>query len=213
MGWRQIVSRRPGNCSHDGATLKCELLGGIHVGDDNRRLKLDDAGNRDGRLLLRFVIVLVGPVVNFREQVRSGTPTTLERTDLRMVYRDLEGVLSPERRSRGQGVVGGVRASLTRKMDGYGRASSGVLGMIGPGVRGSFLSDFSWFQGDGRIAFAVKPLRSFQADANTPIGLVAKAKKKNGVMRRMRGLRPHRQALLLSLRRGLLWSCLVGGWF
>ncbi|PYU17146.1 MAG: hypothetical protein DMG37_00630, partial [Acidobacteria bacterium] len=67
------------------------------------------------------------------------------------------------------------------------------------------------FQGNGGIAFPVKALRPFQADTNTPIGLVAKAKKKNGVVRGMRGLRPHGEALLLSLRRGLLRSCLVEG--
>ena len=133
MRRRQIRARCSRNGSNDGAALKCELLAGIQVGDDNRRLELGDAGNRDGRLLLRIVIVLVGPVVDFGKKLRRNTSAALERPDLRMVDRNLKGVFASKGGSRGQGVVGGVGASFAGKVDGHVSAGSGQLPVAATG--------------------------------------------------------------------------------
>src|SRR5215831_3854311 len=106
-----------------------------------------------------------------------------------MVDRNLEGVPSAKGRGGAQGVIRGIGASFPRKVHRHGGASSRVLGMIGPAFGSGLLSDLCRLQRNRRIPFAIETLGAFKAYANAPIGLVAKAKKQDGKMCRMRGLR------------------------
>src|SRR5437588_7800322 len=100
MGGRQIRARPSRNGSNDGTALENDLLAGIQVGNRDRGLKLADARNRNGRLLLGVVIVLLlRPVVNFGEKLRRDAAATLQRADLGMIDGNLEGVRSEEHTS------------------------------------------------------------------------------------------------------------------
>ena len=57
--------------------------------------------------------------------------------------------------------------------------------MIGPGIGGGFVGDLDGFEGDGWIAGAIHALGALQADAQAPVGIIAKSKDKNRVMSRL----------------------------
>src|SRR5436309_2482712 len=165
------------NSSNDGAALENKLVGGIQVSNSDRRLELRDAGGRNRRFLLGIVIVfLVGPVVDFRKKLGSDAPATLQGPGLGMVDGHVEGVLPAERRSRGQSVISGVGAGFAGNVDSDDGAGSRVFGVIRPSFRGGFLADIARLQWNGRVTVPVKALRTLQADADTPIGQIAKAK-------------------------------------
>ena len=67
------------------------------------------------------------------------------------------------------------------------RPGGGVFGVIGPGVGAGFMGNFGGLQRDRRIPRAIEAFRPFQADAQVPVGLVAKRKDENGIVGRLRG--------------------------
>jgi hypothetical protein len=71
-------------------------------------------------------------------------------------------------------------------MDGDKGASGGVFGVVGPGIGGGFVCDFDRFERDRRIPRAIEPFRTLLANAQAPVGLVAKCQDEDGVVRRLR---------------------------
>jgi len=71
------------------------------------------------------------------------------------------------------------RYTLTREVDDDDRAGGGILGVIGPGVGAA-----SWVTSAGSKGSAgtraIHPFRTFQADAQAPVGIVAEGKEENG---------------------------------
>src|SRR6266567_4446090 len=82
-----------------------------------------------------------------------------------MIHGGAKGVLSAQGRSGGQSVVCGVGTSLAR--------------------------DFGGFKRNRRVARTIETLRPLLADAEAPVGFVAKGQNKDRVMLRLRSRRTH----------------------
>lgn len=68
-------------------------------------------------------------------------------------------------------------------MDGDGGTGGRVLGVVSPRISGGFVDYLGRVQGDGGIAGAVQALGAFLANPKVPGRVVAKSKKKDGIMR------------------------------
>jgi len=68
--------------------------------------------------------------------------------------------------------------------------------MIGPGIGGGFMGDIGGFERDGRVPGTIQAFRPFLADAQAPVGIIAKGKEENGIVGRLRGGRTCGQLLL-----------------
>jgi hypothetical protein len=79
---------------------------------------------------------------------------------------------------------------------GDGRAGGGIFGVIRPGIGDGFMGDIEGFERDGRVPWAIQAFRPFLADAQAPVGIVAKSKEENGIVGRLRGGRTCGQLLL-----------------
>src|SRR6266436_6764091 len=108
-----------------------------------------------------------------------------------MIQGGAKGVLSAQGRSGGQSVVCGVGTSLAREMNGDERAGSGVFRMIRPGICGGFVRDFGGLKRNRRVTGTIETLRALLADAEAPVGVVAKGQNKDRVMLRLRSRRTH----------------------
>src|SRR5260370_13590001 len=108
-----------------------------------------------------------------------------------MIQGGAKGVLSAQGRSGGQSVVCGVGTSLARQMNGDERPGCGVVGMIRPGICGGFVRDFGDLKRNRRVARTIETLGPLLADAEAPVGVVAKGQNKDGVMLRLRSRRTH----------------------
>src|SRR5260370_13529986 len=108
-----------------------------------------------------------------------------------MIQGGAKGVLSAQGRSGGQSVVCGVGTSLARQMNGDERAGGGVFGRIRTGSWGGFVGDFGGLKRNRREARTIETLGPLLADAEAPVGVVAKGQNKDGVMLRLRSRRTH----------------------
>src|SRR2546425_5363635 len=63
--------------------------------------------------------------------------------------------------------------------------------MIRPGICGGFVRDFGGLKRNRRVARTIETLRPLLADAEAPVGVVAKGQNKDGVMFRLRSRRTH----------------------
>src|SRR5207245_2153336 len=70
-----------------------------------------------------------------------------------------------------------------------------ILSMVRPGIRGSLVCDFGRFKRNRRIASAIEAFGSLEADANAPVGLVAKGEQEDGVVFGLWRRRPNRRIL------------------
>src|SRR5712691_4656085 len=108
-----------------------------------------------------------------------------------MIHGGAKGVLPAQGRSAGQSVVCGVGTSLAREVNGDERAGSGVFGMIRPGIGGGLVGDFGGLKRNRRVTGTIETLRALLANAEAPVGVVAKGQNKDGVMLRLRSRRTH----------------------
>src|SRR6266699_3705866 len=126
-----------------------------------------------------------------------------------MIHGGAKGVLSAQGRSGGQSVVCGVGTSLARQMNGDECAGSRVFGMIRPGIGGGLVRDFGGLKRNRRVARTIETLRPLLADAEAPVGVVAKGQNKDRVMLRLRSRRTHRRLFgrwsRWSLPKSRLW--------
>src|SRR5206468_1059668 len=81
-----------------------------------------------------------------------------------------EGILARRWRSRSQRVVFSVSTSFAREVDGDGRPSGGIFGVIGPGFSSGFVCNIRRFQRNWRIPGAIHAFRAFQANAHADDG-------------------------------------------
>src|SRR6266581_1251871 len=63
--------------------------------------------------------------------------------------------------------------------------------MIRPGIGGGLVRDFGGLQRNRRVARTIETLRPLLADAEAPVGVVAKGQNKDRVMLRLRSRRTH----------------------
>jgi len=190
------VLRFPGNDSRHGTALEYKLLAGVQIGHGTGRLELGDGGDGDRRLFLGVILFLVGLVVNLGEEFGGNAGAAFQRTNLSVLDRDPERVLSAGRGHRGQSVVGGVGAGFAGKMNGNGCPGSRILGVVSPGVCGGLVGDFGRFKRNRRVASAIEAFRPLKADAKAPVGLVAKGDEEDGVVLGLRSRWSHRRILL-----------------
>src|SRR6266705_4299727 len=108
-----------------------------------------------------------------------------------MIHGGAKGVLPTQGRSGGQSVVCGVGTSLARQMNGDDRVGSRVFGMIRPGIGGGLVRDFGGLKRNRRVARTIETLWALLADAEAPVGFVAKGQNKDRVMFRLRSRRTH----------------------
>src|ERR1700687_5917308 len=112
-----------------------------------------------------------------------------------MIDGGTEEVFSRGRRRGSQRVVRSVGTSFAGQVNGHSRAGGGVLGMIGPGIGGGFMGDIGGFERDGGVAGAIQAFGAFLANAEAPVGIVAKGKDENGIVGRLGGRGTCRQLL------------------
>jgi hypothetical protein len=170
--------------SRDLPALEEDLSSGTKICDGDGRFEIGDSWRR--RFLLGVFVFFVRLIVDLWKELGSDAGAAFQGADLRMIYRSAEGVLAGRWRRGRQSVGYGICARLSREVDGDGGAGGGVLGMISPGIGGGLVSDIGGFERDWRVAGAIQTLRSFQAEAEAPIGIITKGKKKDGIVRGLR---------------------------
>src|SRR2546429_106946 len=125
MGDSQIRVGPSRNVANNRASLESELLARVEVGNHDGRLELRDTRDGHGRLLLGVVVILVGLVVNLGEKLGGDTRAALQRSELGMIDRNLEGIFSAKRR-------GGRRGG---RWGGFSAAAAGEgLPLVSPAV-------------------------------------------------------------------------------
>src|SRR2546429_6940946 len=97
MGDSQIRVGPSRNVANNRASLESELLARVEVGNHDGRLELRDTRDGHGQLLLGVVVILVGLVVNLGEKLGGDTRAALQRSELGMIDRNLEGIFSAKR--------------------------------------------------------------------------------------------------------------------
>jgi hypothetical protein len=194
--------------SRDLPALEDELSSVTKIGDGDGRFEIGDSGRR--RFLLGVVFFFVRLIVDLGKEFGSDAGTAFQGANLRMIYRSAEGVLAGRWRRGRQSVGYGIRARLSREVDGDGGAGGRVLGMIGPGIRCGLVSDIGGFERDWRVTGAIQTLRSLQAKAEAPIGIITKGKEEDGIVRGLRRRGSHGWLLgwwgRLRLRPGGYWK-------
>jgi len=75
----------------------------------------------------------------------------------------------------GRGIRNHVGADFAGEMDGNGRASGGVFGLVGPGIGCGFVDHGGGLQRDGRIVRPVQTLRPFRPMRRLQSGLLPKS--------------------------------------
>src|SRR5438552_4358729 len=142
------------------ATLENDLSAGINISHRNRGFEIGDRGNRDGRFLLGVVFFfLIGLIVDLGEQFGGDARATDQRAELCMFDGRAEGILARRWRSRSQRVVFSVSTSFAREVDGDGRPSGGMFGVIGPGFSSGFGCDMRRFESTWRIPATIHTFR------------------------------------------------------
>ncbi len=156
-----------------GSAAQDDLVRRVDVGHGGGWLESCHGGFGRGLFLGRIVGVVLGLVGDAGKELGGNARAAAQGAELGMLDHRAKRVFC-----RGHA----VKAGFARQVNRDGGSGPSVLGVVGPGVTGRFVSDLGGFQSDGRISGTIQALWTFLPDAQAPCGIISGGEQKNRIV-------------------------------